>query len=119
MEVELTFVDDGNQEIVRWQADRTLARDMLTFIHRELATRGLTYGDIQGIGVFRGPGSFTGLRIGITVLNTWARAEHIPIVGADDVEWKETCLARLGDGADDGVVLPEYGAPARTTKPRK
>lgn len=119
MEVELTFVDDSRQETVRWRADRTLARDMLSFIHGELDARGLTYGDVQGIGVFRGPGSFTGLRIGITVLNTWARAAHIPIVGADGLKWKETCLARLRDGIDDEVVLPEYGAPARTTKPRK
>lgn len=119
MEIELTFVDDNSQDVVRRQADRTLARDMLAFIHRELTARGLSYGDIDGIGVFRGPGSFTGLRIGITVLNTWARAEHIPIVGAANEGWKETCLARLHEGMNDEVVLPEYGAPARTTKPRK
>ena len=119
MEVELTFVDETKQDVVVWQADRTLARDMLGFIHGELEKRGLGFGDIRGIGIFRGPGSFTGLRIGMTVLNTWARADHIPIVGSADEEWKEICLAHLRAGMNDEVVLPEYGAPARTTKPRK
>jgi tRNA threonylcarbamoyladenosine biosynthesis protein TsaB len=119
MEVELLFVGDGRREEVRWQADRNLARDMLAFLRDECARHNITMSHIQGIGVFRGPGSFTGLRIGLTVLTTWARAEHIPIVGEVGEDWQELCLDRLARGEDDGIVLPEYGAPARVTKPRK
>lgn len=119
MEVELTFVDDGHREEIRWRADRNLARDMLAFLRDECTRRGITMADVQGIGVFRGPGSFTGLRIGLTVLTTWARAERIPIVGGIGEKWQRVCLERLARGEDDGIVLPEYGAPARVTKPRK
>lgn len=119
MEVELTCVEGDRREVVRWQADRHLARDMLGFLRDELAKRGIVMSDVEGIGVFRGPGSFTGLRIGMTVLVTWARAEHIPIVGASGEGWREICLDRLARGEDEGIVLPEYGAPARVTKPRK
>lgn len=119
MEVELTFVNQNSQESIRWHAERTLARDMLGFLRKQLTDRNLSMSDVTGIGVFRGPGSFTGLRIGLTVLNTWAHAERIPIVGAIGEAWKDECVARIGAGEDDQIVLPEYGAPARTTKPRK
>lgn len=119
MQVELTWVDGDTRETVHWQADRNLARDMLAFLRQQLEVRSLTMNDIEGIGIFRGPGSFTGLRIGMTVLNTWAHAEKIPIVGAAGGDWQQVCLERLRSGEDDQLVLPEYGAPARVTKPRK
>lgn len=119
MQVELTWVDGDTREIVHWQADRNLARDMLAFLRQQLEVRSLTMNDIEGIGIFRGPGSFTGLRIGMTALNTWAHAEKIPIVGAVGGDWQQVCLERLRSGEDDQLVLPEYGAPARVTKPRK
>lgn len=119
MEVELTLIDGEARYVARWQADRTLARNMLDFLHQQLAAHNLTFTDVKGIGVFRGPGSFTGLRIGMTVLNTWARAQGIPIVGGVDEDWREHCLERLEAGEDDQIVLPEYGSPAHVTKPRK
>jgi len=119
MEVSLTFIEGATQETVRWQADRTLARDMLTFLNTQLNLRSLTFQDIKGIGVFRGPGSFTGLRIGLTVLNTLAHTESIPIVGSTDDNWQQECIDRLGAHEDDQIILPEYGGPAHVTKPRK
>ena len=119
MEVELTLVDGETRYVERWQADRTLARNMLDFLRQQLAKHDLSFTDVTGIGVFRGPGSFTGLRIGMTVLNTWARAEHIPIVGEVGDGWKLRCLERLKAGDDDQILLPEYGSPAHVTKPRK
>jgi len=119
MEVELTFVRDDHHDTVRWQADRTLAKGMLAFLKEQLDSRGLGFTDIRGIGVFQGPGSFTGLRIGLSVLNTWAHTEHIPIVGSTGEDWRQTCLNRLQTGEDDKIVLPEYGSPAHVTAPRK
>lgn len=74
---------------------------------------------IEGLIVFRGPGSFTGLRIGITVMNTLAYARDIPLVGTMGARWREDGLARLAAGENDQTVLPEYGAPAHVTTPRK
>ncbi|MBR4748937.1 MAG: tRNA (adenosine(37)-N6)-threonylcarbamoyltransferase complex dimerization subunit type 1 TsaB [Abditibacteriota bacterium] len=42
---------------------------------------GLEMGDIGGVGVSLGPGSFTGLRIGITCAKTLAFAMGIPVAG--------------------------------------
>ncbi|OYX38830.1 hypothetical protein B7Z00_01375 [Candidatus Saccharibacteria bacterium 32-50-10] len=119
MLVRMVLVKEGVRVAQEWQADRTLARDMLAYMRDRLAEHDATLDDIEGIGVFRGPGSFTGLRIGLTVLNTLAQANHAPIVGEQGYDWEEKCLERLLRGDNDHIVLPEYGGDAHVTKPRK
>ena len=119
MTVSCELIDGDEAWSYTWEANRTLARDMLTYLRDRLMEHGATFDDISGIGVFRGPGSYTGLRIGLTVLNTIASDRHVPIVGAVGDEWRDTVLTRLGRGENDSIVLPEYGGEARVTQPRK
>ena len=120
MTANITLVkDDGERTTYEWEAGRSLARDMLAHLRDLLAEHSLTFADITGIGVNRGPGSYTGLRIGMTVLNTVASAQHVAIVGATGDTWQDDCLRRLAAGEDDQMVLPEYGGEANITQPRK
>lgn len=119
MTVQLTLIDGDKRTDYEWVAERNLARDMLAYLRDRLAENEASFADISGIGVFRGPGSFTGLRIGLAVLNTIAHEQRIPIVGVTGDAWREECLDRLQNGRNDEIVLPEYGAEARVTKPRK
>lgn len=119
MTVQLTLIDGDKRTDYEWVAERNLARDMLAYLRDRLAENEASFADISGIGVFRGPGSFTGLRIGLAVLNTIAHEQRIPIVGVAGDAWREECLERLQNGRNDEIVLPEYGAEARVTKPRK
>lgn len=102
-----------------WQADRELAKGLLWFIKTVLAENDASFTDITGIGVYKGPGSFTGLRIGITVANTLADSLSVSIVGMTGESWAHEALNALATGISDKVVLPEYGAEAHITKPRK
>ena len=102
-----------------WQADRELAKGLLRYLKEQLEVNGKTFSDVTGIGVFLGPGSFTGLRIGLTVLNTFADAEKVPIVGATGERWQEEVSEKLSRGEDEKIVLPFYGGDATITKPRK
>jgi tRNA threonylcarbamoyladenosine biosynthesis protein TsaB len=102
-----------------WQADRQLAKGLLAFIREKLALHGKELADIQGIGVMQGPGSFTGLRIGMTVCNTLADSLGVPIVGETGEGWQVRAIDRLKKGDNDRVVLPIYGGEANITKPRK
>jgi tRNA threonylcarbamoyladenosine biosynthesis protein TsaB len=115
----LTFVDGDWQFHDEWQADRTLAKGLLAYLQTNLSRHGKGFSDISGIAVFEGPGSFTGLRIGITVLNTLADAERIPIVGVRGDDWQAVALSRLQAGENDRIVLPFYGSEAHITTPRK
>lgn len=116
---KLTFVDGDMRHDDEWQADRTLAKNLLRYLQEQLAVHGKAFDDITAIGAFKGPGSFTGLRIGLTVLNTIADAQQIPIVGASGDDWQEAVLKRLQAGENDKIVLPLYGGAANITKPRK
>lgn len=102
-----------------WQADRGLAKGLLAYLKEQLGKNGKTFEDITAIGVFRGPGSFTGLRIGLTVLNTIADAQSIPIVGGLGDHWEKDVLASIQENINEKIVLPFYGSDAHITKPRK
>lgn len=102
-----------------WTADRELAKHLLRYLNDSLGKNGKTWRDISGIGAFMGPGSFTGLRIGLTVLNTIADAQGVPIVGTRGDGWQEEAIERLNKGENDQIVLPYYGSEAHITKPRK
>lgn len=115
----MTLVNGADRMEYTWDAGRMLAKNILGYIDEVLADAGVTYDDIGGLGVFRGPGSFTGLRIGLTVANTIASARSLPIVGETGDKWQQQSIDRLVRGETDTIVLPEYGSEARITKPRK
>ena len=115
----LTLVDSGVQTDYEWAANRELAHGLLKYLNDMLSSNGKTWNDLTGLAAYQGPGSFTGLRIGITVLNTLADSLAIPIVGTTGIDWKETALTRLSAGENDSIVLPEYGGEANITVPRK
>lgn len=116
---KLTLIDGDWRYDDQWQADRTLAKNLLRYLSDQLAKNGKTFADVTAIGAFKGPGSFTGLRIGLTVLNTVADAQNIPIVGTTSDGWQEDAVRKLTSGENEKIVLPLYGAAAHITKPRK
>lgn len=118
-ECRLTLMENGETHIYTWLAERGLAKGLLEFLLDKLALHDARFQQVEGFGVLRGPGSFTGLRIGITMLNTIADSEGIPIVGTKGDSWQSEAIARLKAGENDQIVLPEYGRDARITKPRK
>jgi len=80
---------------------------------------------ISGVIVSAGPGSFTGLRIGISVANTIAYTYDIPITGVTDETDVEKLLQKgksvlESRGAPfEGVVVPHYGAEPHITQPKQ
>lgn len=116
---KLTFIDGETRYTDEWQADRQLAKGFLRYIQEQMEKHEYSWADIRAIGVFRGPGSFTGLRIGLTVMNTIADSQSIPIVGGDGEDWAQEVLQKLKDNENEKIILPLYGSEAHITKPRK
>ena len=116
---QLTFIDGSKHQDEKWQSDRMLAKGLLGYLDKLLKSRNEKWSDITAIGVFEGPGSFTGLRIGLTVMNTIADAQNIPIVGGRGDDWQQKVLAKLNNGKNEKIVLPFYGSEPHITIPRK
>jgi len=116
---QLRFAEGDWSYQTSWEAGRGLAKGLLGFLDQELAGQNKTWSDVTGLAIYKGPGSFTGLRIGITVFNTLAYTNNIPIVGETGDDWQALGLARLSSGENDEIVLPEYGGEANITQPRK
>lgn len=116
---KLILVAGDSRHEQTWEANRDLAKGLLGFLEQELHAAGVSWSDLSGLGVFQGPGSFTGLRIGMTVLNTMADTLAIPIVATKGEDWQGTAVSRLAAGENDRLALPFYGAEANITTPRK
>jgi tRNA threonylcarbamoyladenosine biosynthesis protein TsaB len=119
-EAELALYSDAKKlaEII-WPAHRELTDTIHKKIDELLNSNNLTLKDINGIACFKGPGSFTGLRIGLTVGNALAYGLEIPIVSLGGEDWAKKSIERLVVGENEKIVLPEYGGKINITKPKK
>lgn len=113
------FEDDKKLAYEVWPAHRQLAETIHGKLRDMLADQSKRLKDIQGIVMYQGPGSFTGLRIGVSVGNALAASYGIPAVGTTGDEWVKAGVTALLAGTTNRVVLPEYGAPVHITQPRK
>ena len=136
-EAELGLYEDKKQlDYVKWLAHQELSStihkkineilshrrkilDLSSISYRASKSRQVQLLDIEGIVVYKGPGSFTGLRIGLSVANALAYSLGIPIVATSGKSWLDSGVKSLLAGKNDKVTLPEYDRPANTTKPRK
>ena len=71
---------------------------VLEIIDELLIKSGLSINDIDYLGIVVGPGSFTGIRIGVATINALSIATGAPIV-------EMTTLEMLDDGTDKTVLL--------------
>ena len=111
---------DGEKQLtsLTWPAHRQLAETIHQQIRQVLTGQNKTLKDLQGLAVFAGPGSFTGLRIGISAANALADSLRIPIVGEQADDWQTKAIDKLLTGQNDKIVIPEYGSPPHITPPK-
>jgi tRNA threonylcarbamoyladenosine biosynthesis protein TsaB len=112
---------NGDKQVAyeTWLAHRQLAETLHSKIEALLKKQQKDWSDLQGIVCYQGPGSFTGLRIGLTVGNALAYSYTIPIVAVQDPQWLEAGIRRLLNGEDDKQAQPFYGAEAHITAQKK
>ena len=115
------YLMNGREVVVKnlWRADRRLAAELLPSIDALLQLANASWSDVTGLAVFRGPGSFTGLRIGCMVMDTLAYGRSLPIVGTSGDDWLQEGIQLIDQGVDHKSVMPLYGAEPRITSPRK
>lgn len=112
------YQDDQLLDGFGWQAHRELAETIHVQISNLLKSHNKTFSNVEGIVVYKGPGSFTGLRIGIATANAVADSLGAPIVGTGSDEWQLNGVKMLLTGKNDKQVVPDYGAEAHITTPK-
>lgn len=99
----------------------THSTNLMPMIEAAFAATGLTLGDMERIAVVTGPGSFTGVRIGVSTAKGLAHGAEKPCVAVDALE-----AMAAGTGEFDGVICPiqdaragqVYGAAFRAAQAR-
>jgi tRNA threonylcarbamoyladenosine biosynthesis protein TsaB len=81
------------------------AEKLHVFIEETLAEAGIAYKDLSAIAVSQGPGSYTGLRIGVSAAKGLCFALRIPLIAVDTL----LVLASKVDQSD-GVIIPMIDA---------
>lgn len=72
-----------NDQGMIWLGNRNQSRDLLPKIEKFLASNKVNFDDLKGVVVVNGPGSYTGIRIGVSVANSLGMVLKIPVKAVD------------------------------------
>lgn len=84
------------------------AEQLVPMIGSALGYCGCTAKDVDGIVISRGPGSYTGLRIGASVAKGFAFAQDIPLLSVSSLEALATVALPYVNPGD--LILPAFNA---------
>lgn len=82
------------------------AEKLHIFIEDVIRQGGIKFSDLEAVAVSKGPGSYTGLRIGVSAAKGLCYALGIPLIAVDTLE----ILARQLAITERGVILPMIDA---------
>ena len=83
-QVGLAVYDGAQGQVIgefAWRSSQRHTVELAPAIHELLARCGLTMDDIRALGVALGPGSFTSLRVGLSLVKGFALARSLPLIG--------------------------------------
>lgn len=116
-EAEL-YLYDGEARVteLHWEAHRQLAATIHAKIDELLNQAELQLADLTKVVVYAGPGSFTGLRIGVSVANALGYGLEVPVAAASGENWLSAGLEDSGSRTPATVV---YGSAPHITEQKK
>ena len=108
-------------EIKTWISKRNQSQELLPKIDALLRKHHIKPRQLKWVAVNLGPGSFTGLRVGISLANAFGYGLGIPVIGEKELvgsarERVERLLKLTTKSKTFRQVLPHYGRPPRITK---
>lgn len=74
---------EGSVLLRESSGNRSHATQMTLFINEVLSEAGMKVASLEAIAVSKGPGSYTGLRIGVSVAKGLAYAASVPLIGVE------------------------------------
>jgi tRNA threonylcarbamoyladenosine biosynthesis protein TsaB len=86
------------------------ASHITLFIEELMIKTGKKYSDLKAVAVSKGPGSYTGLRIGVSTAKGLCYALDIPLLGINTLEAMATGLMTQNDIQDSDLLIPMIDA---------
>lgn len=99
------IIAETSQDIGRGHAER-----LFVMLGELLAAARITYGDIGRICCAAGPGSFTGVRVGLASAKGLGLGLRVPVFGLNNLEALKEFAAESGQPPDRGPVLVAVNA---------
>lgn len=96
------FLGEINIKLKRRHSER-----LLPIIKNLLAETGLDIHEIEGVAVTDGPGSFTGLRIGLSTVQAFKKALAIPVYSVSTLEYMAYSIAQH---YENSILIPTMDA---------
>jgi len=111
-------------KIKTWVSIRNQSQELLPNIDKLLKKNKIKPEQLKWVSVNLRPGSFTGLRVGMSIANTFGYGLNIPVIGqaniTGDIKNRLKVLLELKTTKKTfKQVLPEYGRDPRITKPKR
>ena len=100
--------DDRVRSELMAQNKNTHSASLMPMVEQSLTLAGLTLAEMDALAVVVGPGSFTGVRIGVATVKALAHGSGRPCIPVDALE----ALARSAGPAEDCLVCPLQDARA-------
>jgi tRNA threonylcarbamoyladenosine biosynthesis protein TsaB len=98
---------------------RRHGRDLIPKLADTLREAGVRLGDVEVLAVGLGPGSYTGLRVGLTAAKTLAYATGVPLIGIDSLKAvalnapiETLTMSVIADAQRGEVYVAEYAREA-------
>lgn len=119
----VSILEDENLIIENHNDDeKTHSQKLMPIIDETFKQANLTLNDIDLLACCQGPGSFTGIRIGISTVKAFADVKNIPIIGVTSLESlaynikTDGLIASIIDAKHDNVYFALYEKSETTYK---
>lgn len=89
-----------------WRSRRTQTIELAPAVAQLWSRAGVTAADVQAVAVAIGPGSYTGLRVGLALAKGIALGHNLPLIGVPTLDIVAAAIRRLDT---DLVALAEAG----------
>ncbi|HSX47160.1 MAG TPA: tRNA (adenosine(37)-N6)-threonylcarbamoyltransferase complex dimerization subunit type 1 TsaB [Patescibacteria group bacterium] len=113
------FNNSKKLDYISWEAHKQLSATIHLKIKEILDNNNLSLNDLNSIIIYKGPGSFTGLRIGFSVANAFSYSLNIPLIAESGKNWASSGTTRAIKGNNDFIAAPVYGAKPHITIQKK
>jgi len=91
-------------------AAREHTRRLLPMVASILSESGLSFKDLDAIAVANGPGSFTGLRIGLSIAQGLAYGVDLPLIPVSTLGAMANSVIRKGNLNNEHIIVPAIDA---------